>query len=434
MYHLAMILPETPSSRRLTAKAARARRRVLVVGGGWDAFGRSLAGYLRQSGYGVDIAADGAAALAQDCGTRPLLVLCNWILDDMTGPQLCSALREHTKNRHIHCILVGSWTDDESPMQALQAGVDDVLRLPLDPSVLKLRLAAGERILDMAQQLTEANQAMASALENLRDAQRSMDRDLSAARRLQQGLVRNRHQVFGKTSFSLLLRPSGHVGGDLVGCFPIRRGRIGAFALDVSGYGVTAALTAARLSAYLAGGVGHRPAVNLVAEMYGQEGASAPSEVVARLNRMMLADQIDDTYLTMIYVEMDIETGHGILVQAGHPNPLLQAHDGSVRTVGGGGFPVGLIEDAEYEETSFQLLPGERIFITSDGLSEAASPRGDLLGDEGLAAAMQMNARLDGQAFIESICWSVNRFTEGHQQDDISAVLIEYASSDLLHA
>lgn len=426
-----MMHPEPPPVRRLTAKADRARRRVLVVGGGSDAFGRSLASYLRQLGYGVDIASDGAVALAQDCGTRPLLVLCKWVLTDMTGPQLCAALRKQASDRHIHFILVGSWSDDESPLQALEGGVDDVLRLPLDQSVLKLRLAAGERILDMAQQLTETNRAMSSALQNLREAQRAMDRDLSAARRLQQGLVRNRYQAYGKTRFSLLLRPSGHVGGDLVGCFPISDVRIGTFALDVSGYGVTAALTAARLSAYLAGGVGQHPALNIVAEMHGKEGAGAPAEIVSRLNRMMLADQIADTYLTMIYVEMDIVTGQGVLVQAGHPNPLLQAADGSVRPIGGGGLPVGLIEDAEYEETVFQLQPGERLFIASDGLNEAESPRGDLLGDEGLSAAMQMNARLGGQAFVESLCWSVNRFTEGRQEDDISAVLIEYCPPDL---
>src|SRR5690606_23747435 len=97
----------------------------------------------------------------------------------------------------------------------------------------------------------------------------------------------------GPFRLSLLLRPAGHVGGDLVGCFPIGGRRIGLYAIDVAGHGVTAALTAARISAWLSGGAGQNVALRPGA---GRDGrgrgtgppAAAPAEVVGRLNRMML--------------------------------------------------------------------------------------------------------------------------------------------------
>ncbi len=411
----------SPLAGKPAARHGRARGRVLLVCAPGDPCAR-LAGPLRAAGFAVCLAVSGRAALAREGPEIPAIVLCAPMLPDMAGLDLCRALRHACPDRHIHVILVGAVSPEEA-LAALAGGADDVLVPPVGESVLRLRLAVAERVVGMATQLTEANRAMAGMLDNLRAAQGALDRDLAEARRLQQGLVRDRYRQFGPFRLSLLLRPSGHVGGDLIGCFPIGARRIGIYAIDVAGHGVTAALTAARISAWLSGGAGQ----NIALRPGGGESVP-PAEVVGRLNRMMLADQAGESYFTMIYAELDTLTGAGRLVQAGHPGPILQAGDGTTRLIGDGGLPVGVIEEAEYDEVPFHLHAGERLFIASDGLTEAESPRGDLLGDEGLLAAMRMNAGLGGQAFVESLCWSVSLFTEGKQEDDISAVLIEHSA------
>ena len=422
--------------------AAPPRRPVLLVGA-TASLHADLSARLRAAGHAVDHIATGQEVLARDRASLPVLILCEPLLPDMFGVLLCNALRRDRPDDPIHFILMGEAGAD--PALAVQSGgVDDVLPLPVHDAVLRLRLAVAERMLTMANELTRTNRGLAQTLENLRATQKLLDRDLAEARRLQQGLVRDRFQEYGPTRISLLLRPSGHVGGDLVGTFPICRCRRGIYAIDVAGHGVTAALVAARVSAWLSRGIGPVPGLHMAAAL--PEALSAPSgtgvgcgdlrspdcvlaappaEVVGRLNRMMLADAVAETYFTMIYAELNTVTGQGLLVQAGHPSPILQSADGTARLIGDGGLPVGLFEEAEYAEIPFRLHAGERLFIASDGLTEAESPRGDLLGDEGLLAAMRMNAGLHGQAFIESLCWSVSRFAEGRQEDDISAVLIE---------
>lgn len=422
--------------------AAALRRPVLLVGA-TASLHADLSARLRAAGHAVEHLATGQEVLARDRGHLPALILCEPLLPDMFGVLLCNALRRDHPDDHIHFILMGEAGTD--PALAVQSGgVDDVLPLPVHDAVLRLRLAVAERMLTMANELTRTNRGLAQTLENLRATQKLLDRDLAEARRLQQGLVRDRYQEYGPTRISLLLRPSGHVGGDLVGTFPICRCRRGIYAIDVAGHGVTAALVAARVSAWLSRGIGPVPGLHMAAALPGALApapgaaigcgdphgpdcvlAAAPAEVVGRLNRMMLADAVAETYFTMIYAELNTVTGDGLLVQAGHPSPILQSADGAARLIGDGGLPVGLFEEAEYAEIPFRLHAGERLFIASDGLTEAESPRGDLLGDEGLLAAMRMNAGLHGQAFIESLCWSVSRFAEGRQEDDISAVLIE---------
>lgn len=72
-----------------------------------------------------------------------------------------------------------------------------------------------------------------------------------------------------------------------------------------------------------------------------------------------------------------------------------------------------------------RLEPGDRLLITSDGVTEAASPNGVLLGDEGLEAILRTNAFLSGHGFLESMAWSVSEYSRGERLDDVSAVLIE---------
>ena len=58
------------------------------------------------------------------------------------------------------------------------------------------------------------------------------------------------------------------------------------------------------------------------------------------------------------------------MCQAGHPNPFRVSRDGAVESLGCGGFPVGLLPNAHYENIEFKLHPGDRLYCYSDGISE----------------------------------------------------------------
>ena len=285
------------------------------------------------------------------------------------------------------------------------------------------RLSASERILRMEQSLRKTNAQLSETLTQLRETQAAIERDLREARNLQQSLVRDRHGRFGEFDLSLLMRPAGHIGGDLVGFFPINARRVGLFALDVSGHGVAAALLSARLAALLSGATDHNIALKVTD--LGLYDARPPVEILRELNGLMLDDLRTDSYFTMVYADLDFLSGKLRLVQAGHPYPVLQRADGTIEAIGRGGLPVGIFAHAEYDEVQLTLNPGDRLFITSDGLTETENQRGETLGDDGLQAILRTNASLKGDALLESICWSAAHYSQGRPNDDISAVLIE---------
>lgn len=89
--------------------------------------------------------------------------------------------------------------------------------------------------------------------------------------------------------------------------------------------------------------------------------------------------------------------------------------------------PIGLIEGAEYSRIETRLLPGERLFLMSDGMTEAEGPGGQL-NDRELCEMIAKNAGLAGPEFLEAIVWDLCAF-QGHEEfrDDVSGVLFSFA-------
>ena len=133
-----------------------------------------------------------------------------------------------------------------------------------------------------------------------------------------------------------------------------------------------------------------------------------------------------EQYFTMAFAVIDRRTGRLDLVQAGHPHPAVLRADGTVDSLGNGGLPVGLIEGARYETITTTLSPGDRLFMVSDGVTEAADAAGALLDDEGFADMIRAKPHLRGLAMLEAIQWDLADYTYGEMADDVSAVLFEF--------
>ncbi|CAM3382199.1 PP2C family protein-serine/threonine phosphatase [Paracoccus nototheniae] len=403
----------------------QARRLVLLLDAS-TAWRRVLGGLLKIGGYDVVEASSGVEALELCIRLSPDLVLSDWEMSDMTGLEFCTAFRRLPRQNYGYVLLQTTDTASQAVTAGLEAGVDDFLTKPVIPQELLARLSACERILRIQEELQDSNAHLRTALAQLSNAQAAMERDLREARKLQQGLVRERSGWFSQTEISLLLRPAGHIGGDLVGFFPIGADRVGLYALDVSGHGVTAALLTAQLSVHLSSSPDHNIAIR--GSPAGGESAN-PATLAHFFNTMMLEEMNTDTYFTMIYGELNHATGHLKLVQAGHPHPALQRADGTITHLGRGGMPIGVFNHPIFDEIELTLHPGDRLLIVSDGITEAASPTGQQLGNDGLEAVMRTNAFLHGHALLESMAWSVSEYCRGERLDDISALLVDYRRS-----
>ncbi len=378
---------------------------------------------LVRKGYRVTEAGSLPEAMDLIQQERPDIIISDWVLPAGSGLDFCRALRQGAQRGYSYFILLTAKSTRQDVMAGLAAGADAFLAKPISGAELLSQLSVAERILTMEEALRATNAELQDAVDQLREAQRAMERDLSDARVLQQRLVRERSGQFGDFNLSLMLRPAGHIGGDMVGFFPINARRLGIYALDVAGHGITAALLTARLAAQLSDTTERNLALTISA--LGLYEARSPGDLLQVLNMQMLDQLRTDAYYTMVYADLDVLSGKMKLVQAGHPHPFIQRADGRIEKIGNGGMPVGVLADARFEEIELDLAPGDRLIAASDGMTECENAAGVPLGDEGLIAILRTNATLHGEAFLESLSFSVASYTGGKHSDDMSAFLIE---------
>ena len=382
-------------------------RRVLVVDDS-RLQRRILVSLLARPGLEVIQAAGGEEALAL-CRERPVdIVLSDWMMPGMSGLDLCRALRAEAPPRegaedgahgYVYFILLTSKGEKAEVAEGLGVGADDFLTKPVDKAELGARIVAGERILAMQRELRETNRKRGEALAKVEALNAAIERDLRQSRALQHSLVREWRRDFGAAEVTLLLRSSGHVGGDLVGFFPTGPGRVGLYGIDVSGHGITSALMSARLEGYLSS----RALERNVALAPGHGAGRPPADVARTLNDLTLSEIETETYFTMLYADVDLASGRTRFAQAGHPPPLVLRAGGEVEFVGGGGLPIGLIEGAAWDEHALCLDPGDRLLVYSDGVTECESGGGAMLEEEGLARLARRRAGLRGRAFLDAL-------------------------------
>jgi len=152
------------------------------------------------------------------------------------------------------------------------------------------------------------------------------------------------------------------------------------------------------------------------------EGSRSPSEVLARLNKLLVKDLPSGRFVTLVYLVLDTERASASIASAGHPQPLyLSRQSGVVELRTDKGLPLGLME-SEYSEAELSLQPEDRVLMYTDGILEATNSKGDEFGSSRLEEALQKPG-----ASADSILADVQQFAHGGTlADDATAVVLRH--------
>jgi serine phosphatase RsbU (regulator of sigma subunit) len=207
-----------------------------------------------------------------------------------------------------------------------------------------------------------------AALVQAEDAAKRYRQELAIAAEIQQRLMTVTVPDVPYTKVSAVSYPCKDVGGDFFDLVYTELG-LSLIVADVSGKGVSAAVVASILQGML----------------YSQlaRDSSLP-EMIAAVNRFLCEKVGGQKYATLVVARLS-PTGELELINCGHVPPIVITGD-KVRTLEDGNLPVGLIPGAEFQVSRFQLTPGERLLLVTDGVTEAENSQGEFFGTERLEA------------------------------------------------
>lgn len=415
---------------------------------------RTLSAMLQKWGYEVVEATDGEDAWTLLKRERIGMVICDWVMPRLSGLELCQRLRAADFPNYVYLILLTGKDLTEDLYTAFDAVADDFSNKPVDPKELQVRIKAGERVLRLEQALKAKNAELRRVNEALEASQARVRRDLEAAAAVQRSLLPASDRTGLPLKLAWAMIPADELAGDIFNFFRLDDRRIGLYLIDVSGHGVPAAMFSVHLAQLLSPesqvmAMGPRPAVSdLQPAPLGSAGSASagtpealesmtsPVDVVTRLNQGFQVHDRNMIYFTMVYCVIDTHSGKGTLCQAGHPYPLVSRRDGRVQTLGEGGLPVGLLPDARYEAVDFQLGPGDRLLLYSDGVTECFAPDGSAFGLDRLTEALRVARSADLDGAISGIGEALRRWREpapgetAKLNDDISMLAIELEATD----
>ncbi len=236
----------------------------------------------------------------------------------------------------------------------------------------------------------------------------SMERELAIAREVQRELLpRSVPQVRGLQLAGACL-PAVGVGGDLYDFLPFAEDRIGLVIADVSGKGIPAALLMAGLQA----------SVRSLALP-----TLAPNQVNHRLNEMLLRSTSASRYATMFFGQFDGRTRTLTYSNAGHHPPLHLGANGTTRLTEGG-FPIGLLAEARYEEGRCVLEEGDLLALFTDGIIEAPDAKDREFGEKRLLDILEAHRERNIEEIVGVVLDEVTRWRGGlPPHDDVTLVL-----------
>ena len=223
----------------------------------------------------------------------------------------------------------------------------------------------------------------------------------------------NRHEF----NLFATMKPAKEVGGDFYDFFMVDHDHVALVMADVSGKGVPAAL--------------FMMVTRMLIKSRLQSGES-PSEALTNVNRQLCESNELGFFVTAWLAVLEISTGKGVAVNAGHEHPALRRSGGQYELVlYRHSLALAALDGVQFRQHEFQLYPGDSFFVYTDGVTEATSSEKELFGTDRMLEALNKAPDAEPEEILANVMGEINRFMDGEDQfDDITMLCLKYNGPD----
>ncbi len=244
-----------------------------------------------------------------------------------------------------------------------------------------------------------------------------LQQELEQARRIHEMLFPN-EITEGPFQLRYRYEPMQQIGGDYVYVHRDSAGRLNVVVLDVTGHGITAALTVNRIHGELD-------------RLFGENDDRPPGDVLKAVNRYFCVSLArHGIFATAVAARIDQDGDRLEWANAGHPPPFVLDTQGQCISLDSNALMLGVLDDPAYEcaTQSQGFCDGDRIVLYTDGVIEAHDDRYEMLDIEGFQQVLREKASRPAQRHLsEELLREVQHFRRGPAEDDILIVELSRA-------
>ena len=282
-----------------------------------------------------------------------------------------------------------------------------------------LDIHTGDEIENLAETMKTMEADLGEYITNLTQITAEKERigtELSLATRIQAAMLPHIFPPFpGREEIDLyaIMDPAKEVGGDFYDFFLVDDDHLCLMIADVSGKGIPAALL--------------MMASKIILNSFAKIGKS-PAEILARANDVLCNNNQEEMFVTAWVGILELSTGKFTSANAGHEFPVLKRPGGQFEIVKDShGFVLGGMPGMKYREESAVLEPGCKLFLHTDGVTEANSPDAELFGPDRMLAALNQDPDASPKQLLENVQAAVDSFVQHAAQfDDLTMLCVHY--------
>jgi len=248
----------------------------------------------------------------------------------------------------------------------------------------------------------------AQLYEQIAQQEQRLERDLALARELQFRLLPQTLPRIKNLDIAAKFVPARAIGGDLYDFMSYSLSRTAIVVGDVSGKGAPAAIYAALVSGILRS---HAPI------------EPAPAEMLSAVNFSLSERRIEGQFVSLIYAVWDDDNGQLRVANSGLPRPVY-CHDGKIEIIQATGLPLGLFDDADYDEFTFTPKAGDLFVFFSDGILDAQNKAREMFGRGRLEQIVTARCALSAEGVVDAIFKAVAEHAGTEEAFDDQTVVV----------
>ena len=335
------------------------------------------------------------------------LVMSDWMMPELDGPDLCQAIKQDERWRSVYFILLTALDQPAQIAEGLSRGADDFLPKSASNQEILARVETGLRARQLQLDLEESYRVISQK-------QAQLDAELSSASEFVKSLLPVPGYVVPGIRLTWEFLPSSQLGGDLFQVARWGEDHLGIMVLDMSGHGTGPALRAVSLAIWFKG------------EHIAQSFPSFdPGEIVTRLNTENPMSEQGD-YFTIWVGVLQLSTRILRFASAGHPGAILVRKDVSSVVLGEKTWPTGFSPDEIYSTNSISLANHDRLYVFSDGIYEVVNEADEIWGRQRLRSTLESVSTRPMKLGLESLIQISRSWqADGIFGDDVALIGLE---------